>query len=300
MKNGIRQHGLALKRTLLGMLRHPLATLLSLLVIAIAAAFPLVMWLVISSLAGVAGTLPVEPQLTVFLRTSVTAVEIQDLRALQGRDARISKHHYVPKDEALKDMQASSGFGDLLAGLTENPLPDAIVFTAKDNNAQTLEALQKDLGIMPGVEEVQLDSAWARRLERLVALGRAIFDAVVVLLGAALVLITGNTIRMQILTRQDEIEVSKLIGATDAFIRRPFIHFALAQGVLGGLLACAIVWLALMRLNPAVRDLAEAYGQQFQLQLPDWSSIGMVCLATTLLCLMGAWLAVWRHLRRYL
>ena len=300
MKNGIRQHGLAFKRTLLGMFRQPLATLLNLLVIAIAAAFPLVLWLVISSLSTVAGSLPVEPQLTVFLRSSVTLAEIQELRALEGKDARITKHHYVPKEDALKEMQQSSGFGDLLAGLTENPLPDAIIFTAKDNHASMLEALQKELAVMPGVEEVQLDSAWARRLERLVALGRAIFDAVAVLLAAALVLITGNTIRMQILTRQDEIEVSKLIGATDSFIRRPFIHFALAQGVLGGLLACAIVWLALMRLNPAVHDLAEAYGQQFQLQLPGWSSIGMVCMATTLLCLMGAWLAVWRHLRRYL
>ncbi len=300
MKNEFRQHWLAFKRTLAGMLRQPLASLLNLLVIAIAAAFPLALWLLVSSLAGVAGNLPVEPQITVFLRSSATPQEIQGLRELGSRDVRIAKHRFVPKDEALKDMQQSSGFGDLLAGLSQNPLPDAIIFTAKENHAEQLEALQKELAAKSGVEEVQLDSAWARRLERLVALGRAVFQAVVALLATALVLITGNTIRMQILTRQDEIEVSKLIGATDAFIRRPFIHFAAAQGLLGGALACAIVWLALRWLNPAVRDLATAYGQQFELQAPGLLSLGVVCVVTMLLCLVGAWLAVWRHLRRYL
>lgn len=300
MKNTFRQHWQAFQRTLGSMLRHPLASLLNLLVIAIAAAFPLALWLVVHSFANVTGHLPVEPQITVFLRSSVAPAEIKALRELEAHDPRIARHRFVPKDEALKEMQQSTGFGDLLAGLTDNPLPDAIIFTAKENHAEELEALQKELAQKPGVEEVQLDSAWARRLERLVALGRALFDAVAVLLGVALVLVTGNTIRMQILTRQDEIEVAKLIGATDSFIRRPFIHFALAQGLLGGLLSCGIVWLILWRLNPAVRDLAAAYGQQFELATPGLTSIGLVCAATTLLCLAGAWLAVWRHLRRYL
>ncbi|MDR3412492.1 MAG: permease-like cell division protein FtsX [Formivibrio sp.] len=299
MKNEFRQHWYAFKRTLAGMLRHPLTSLLNLLVIAIATAFPLALWLVVASLGDVAGHLPVEPQVTVFLRASVTPGEIQALRALEHSDARIAKHRYVPKEEALKEMQQSSGFGDLLAGLPDNPLPDAIIFTAKENRADQLEALQKELTAKPGVEEVQLDSAWARRLERLISLGRAVFQAVVVLLATALVLITGNTIRMQILTRQEEIEVAKLIGATDSFIRRPFIHFAAAQGLLGGALACAIVWLALRWLNPAVRDLAQAYGQQFELQSPGLMSLGVICAATMCLCLVGSWIAVWRHLRQH-
>lgn len=300
MKNWFRQHWLAFRRTLGSMLRQPLASLLNLLVIAIAAAFPLALWLVLTSLSGVVERMPVEPQLTVFLRSSTSAEEVRALRALDGKDARIARHRYVPKDEALKEMQQSTGLGDLLAGLPENPLPDAIIFTAKNSHAETLEALKKELADKPGVDEVQLDSAWARRLERLVALGRALFDTVAVLLALALVLITGNTIRMQILTRQEEIEVSKLIGASDAFIRRPFIHFAIAQGLLGGLLACGIVALALWRLNPAVSELAAAYGQQFTLPAPNLANIGLVCIATTLLCLLGAWVAVWQHLRKVL
>lgn len=300
MKNGFHQHWLSFKRTLAGMLKRPLTSALNLLVIAIAAAAPLGVWLVVASLSGVVSTLPVEPQITVFMRSSATPDELAALRDLAGKDARIASHRYVPKDDALKQMQQSSGMGDLLAGLSENPLPDAIVLTARDNRAETLEALQKELTVTAGVEEVQLDSAWARRLEKLVALGLAIFQAVVALLAVALVLITGNTIRMQILTRQEEIEVSKLIGATDAFIRRPFMHFALAHGLLGGLLACGIAWLAFWRLNPVVRDLAEAYGQQFQLMLPGWLELLVVCGAVAALCLAGAWLAVRQHLRKLL
>ena len=300
MKNWFRQHWIAFKRTVAGMLRQPATSLLNLLVIAIAAAFPLALWLVISSVSGVVGKMPVEPQITVFLRSSATPGEIKALRDLDGKDARIARHRFVSKEDALQEMQQSTGFGDLLAGLPDNPLPDAIIFTAKGNQAETLEARQKELAAKSGVEESQLDSAWARRLERLVALGRAVFDAVAALLALALVLITGNTIRMQILTRQDEIEVAKLIGATDAFIRRPFIHFAIAQGLFGGLLACGVVALALWRLNPAVNDLATAYGQQFALTVPNALSIGIVCVTTTLLCLLGAWLAVWQHLRKFL
>lgn len=300
MKNGFRQHWQSFRRTLGSMLCQPLASVLNLLVIAIATAFPLALWLVVSSLSGVASNLPVEPQITVFMRASVTPEEIRALRGLEGQDARIATHRFVSKDDALKEMQQSSGMGDLLAGLPENPLPDAIVFTARENRAEILEALQKELSAKPGVDEVQLDSAWARRLERLVALGGAVFQAVVALLAVALVLITGNTIRMQILTRQEEIEVSKLIGATDAFIRRPFMHFAAAQGLLGGLLACAIVWLTLWRLNPVVLDLAVAYGQQFQLLMPGLAEAAIVCLMAMTLCLVGAWLAVRQHLRRFL
>ncbi len=300
MKNGLRQHWLACNLTFAGMLKRPLTSALNLLVIAIAAALPLGVWLLVTSLSGVVSSLPVASQITVFLRASATPNEVKSLRDLAGKDARIATQRYVSKEDALISMQQSSGMGDLLAGLSENPLPDAIVFTASSKRATVLEGLQKELAARPGVEEVQLDSAWARRLEQLVALGRAVFEAIVVLLAVALVLITGNTIRMQILTRQEEIEVSKLIGATDAFIRRPFMHFALAHGLLGGLFACAIAWLVVWRLNPVVHGLATSYGQQFQLLMPGWLEVATVCLSVMALCLVGAWLAVRQHLRRYL
>ncbi|MBE9609127.1 permease-like cell division protein FtsX [Chitinilyticum piscinae] len=299
MKHWFRLHTLALRQTLLGMLRHPLTSLLNLLVIAIAAALPLLLWLVLASLGGVAARMPVEPQLTLFLKNGHDIAATKTLEQDLARRAGMAKVRYVPRDEALKQLEAATGTGELLAGLGENPLPDAFVLTLHGTSAAPVEALQAEMAKHPLVDEVQLDSAWAQRLEKIVALGRSVFDVLAALLALSLLLITGNAIRMQILTRREEIEVARLIGATDAFIRRPFVHFAAVQGVLGGLLACGVVALLLARINPAVSELAQAYGQQFTLQLPDWRVILLVCAATMLLTLSGAWVAVWRHLRQW-
>ncbi|GGP23934.1 permease-like cell division protein FtsX [Silvimonas iriomotensis] len=300
MKHWIRLNWIAFTRTLGSMLRAPLSSLLNLLVIAITAAFPLGFYLLIASAQGVIGQLPVEPQLSVYLRTSAGADAINQLKQHLAGDKRLTRVQFVSKDDALKQMQSSVGGGDLLAGLTDNPLPDTFILTAStDASADSLEALQKELIASSGVEQVQLDSAWARRLQQLIIVGKALLEIVLVLLAVALVLVTGNAIRLQILTRKDEIEVAKLIGATDAFIRRPFVYFAAVQGVLGGLLACGIVWMARTWLNPAVEALAHSYGQQFSLALADWRVVLVTLAVTTLLCLLGASLAVGRHLRQF-
>ncbi|QBC43374.1 permease-like cell division protein FtsX [Iodobacter fluviatilis] len=299
MKHWLRLHGQSLARTLGALVRHPFSSALNLLVIGITAALPLALWLVISSVSSVASQIHIEPQISIFMRDSATKEDLSMLAEQLKKDPRIASSRFIAKDEALKEMQASSGAANLLAGLSENPLPDAFILSSKDGQATKLEALQKDLLTRPGVDEIQLDSAWAHRLERLLALGQTLFEVIVVLLATALALITGNAIRMQILTRKEEIEVARLIGATDAFIRRPFIYFAMVQGLLGGLFACAIVAGILSHLNPAVFELANAYGQKFSLLSPDFSTVVIVCGLCTLLTFIGAWLAVWRHLRQF-
>ncbi|MEJ2792849.1 permease-like cell division protein FtsX [Iodobacter sp. LRB] len=299
MKHWFRLHLQSLARTIGALFRHPFSSALNLLVIGITAALPLALWLIISSLSSVASQIHAEPQISVFMRDTATAEDLAMLKTQLKKDPRIASSRFISKDDALKEMQISSGAANLLAGLSENPLPDAFVLSSKDGQASTLEALQKDLISRPGVEEVQLDSAWAHRLERLLALGQTLFEVIAILLATALTLITGNAIRMQILTRKEEIEVARLIGATDAFIRRPFVYFAMVQGLLGGLLACGIVGSMLSHINPAVSDLATAYGQKFSLQSPDLSTIAIVCGLCTLLTFVGAWLAVWRHLRQF-
>ncbi|WP_375591945.1 permease-like cell division protein FtsX [Chitiniphilus eburneus] len=301
MKHWLRLNRLALVRTFGGMVRHPVNSLLNLLVIAIAASFPFGFYLLLSSVATVTDKMPVEPQLSVFLRATATAAEIGKLKEQLALDERVAQVRYVPRDEALKQLQARVGSADLMAGLTENPLPDAFIVTARlDASPAELEQLRDTLARHSGVEEVQLDSAWAQRLHRLIAFGEVLLQVVVVLLAAALALITGNAIRMQILTRREEIEVSKLIGATDSFIRRPFLYAAAMQGLLGGLAACGIVASALWWLNPAVRDLAATYGEAFTLRMPEPAEIIGVCGITVVLSVAGAWIAVWRHLHRHL
>ncbi|WP_373974172.1 permease-like cell division protein FtsX [Chitinibacter sp. SCUT-21] len=299
MKAWFRSHTLAFTRSVGGLFRQPIGSLLNLLVIGITAAFPLALWLIVSSVAGISKNISVEPQLSVFMLPSAESAQVAALQNKLENDPRLKVVQFVAKDEALKKLQSQFGSADLLAGMTDNPLPDAFILQAKDNSPQALEAIKTELASQTGVEEVQLDSEWAHRLARITELGQNLFEVVLVMLGAALVLITGNAIRMQILTRKDEIEVAKLIGATDAFIRRPFIHSAVVQGIVGGLFAVAIVWGAVAHINPTISALAQSYGQQFALKTPDLLTIIVVCATIALLCLIGALIAVGRHLRQY-
>ncbi|QZA77807.1 permease-like cell division protein FtsX [Deefgea tanakiae] len=299
MKHWFRLHFLALTRTLGNLFRHPVGSMLNLLVIGITAALPLALWVLITSLSSITAQVSVDPQLSIFIRTSASSEEVTALKSTLNADARWEKVEFVPKDIALKNLQANLGTNDLTAGLPENPLPDAFVLLAKDNDPLALEGLKKELASITIVEEVQLDSDWARRLARITDLGQVIFEVVAGLLALALVLITGNAIRMQILTRRDEIEVAKLIGATDSFIRRPFMHAAVVQGALGGGVAVLIVWGLVSYVNPAVIELAHSYGQSVSLLAPDWLTILVVCAATALLCVVGAVFAVARYLYQY-
>lgn len=299
MKAWFRSHTLAFTRSVGGLFRQPIGSLLNLLVIGITAAFPLALWLLVSSLAGISKNISVEPQLSVFMVPSADQAQVAAVQQQLENDSRLKVVQFVAKDEALKQLQSQFGSADLLAGMTENPLPDAFILQAKDQRPESLAALKTELATLTGVEEIQLDSEWAHRLARITELGQNLFEVVLAMLGAALVLITGNSIRMQILTRKDEIEVAKLIGATDAFIRRPFIHSAMVQGIVGGLFAVGMVWGAIAHTNPAIEALAKSYGQQFALKTPDALTIAIVCATISALCLLGALIAVSRHLRQY-
>jgi cell division transport system permease protein len=187
-------------------------------------------------------------------------------------------------------MSTVQGLSDVVGALGRNPLPDAFVVTSKEDIAGELARL-------PGVAHVQADAVWARRLAAAAALVQLGLTLLATLLGAALVAVTFNTIRLQILTQRDEIEVSKLIGATDGFIRRPFYYLGLLQGLAGGIGALAIVGAALGLLNREVRVLAESYGAGFRFGFLSWPEALAVVLCAGLLGFLGAQLSVSRHLR---
>jgi cell division transport system permease protein len=201
---------------------------------------------------------------------------------------------FVPRDEALKELAAVQGMPEVLEALGRNPLPDAFVVTS---DPATLEALAADLAKLAGVAHVQADAAWARRLAALAAIGRLALWLLSAVLGIGLVAVTFNTIRLQILTQREEIEVSKLIGATDGFIRRPFYYLGLLQGLAGGAVALAIVGLGLWLLNHPVGELARSYGSAFRFAfVPAGDALTIVAFAG-LLGWLGAQLSVSRHLR---
>lgn len=294
MRTWLRQHRGALARALRKLAAQRAATLLNALVIGVALSLPAGGYALLANLQGVAQRFSFEPQLSVFLKPEAKRAELEArLRA----DARVAALRFVPRDEALAELRVAEGLADVVAALERNPLPDAFVVRAAGGSAHALEELARALQALPGVANVQVDSAWAERLAALARIGRLALAALATLLATGLVAVTFNTIRLQILTQREEIEVSRLLGATDAFVRRPFFYQGVLQGLAGGLLALVILWAGLWVLNLGVRDLAQAYGSSFELAFLPAGDVLAVALFSALLGWFGALLSVSKYLR---
>jgi cell division transport system permease protein len=267
---------------------------LNALVIGVALSLPAGGYALLEGLRSVAGRIALEPQLSVFLRPEAKRAEADALGAALRKDPRVAQVRFVPREQALKDLAAIQGMPEVLAALGHNPLPDAFVVIPRED---ALEALAADVGKLPGVAQVQADAAWARRLAALAGIARLGLWLLAALLGVGLVAVTFNTIRLQILTQRDEIEVSKLLGATDAFVRRPFYYLGLVQGLLGGVLAIAIVAGGLALVNREVRVLAESYASSFRFSFLPLADAAAIVLFAAALGWLGAHLSVGRHLR---
>jgi len=290
----MRQHREACARALGKLAAQRAATLLNALVIGIALSLPAGGYALLASLQGVAQRFSFEPQLSMFLKPGAKRAELEArLRA----DRRVAQLRFVPREEALKELRAAEGLADVIAALEQNPLPDAFVLHAAASGNGSLAAFAGELRALPGVAQVQVDSAWAQRLGALARIGRLALAALAALLAVGLAAVTFNTIRLQILTQREEIEVSQLLGATDAFVRRPFFYLGFLQGVAGGVLALGILWVCLATLNPGVRELAQTYGSSFQLAfLSRLDAVGLVAFSAVL-GWVGAILSVSKYLR---
>jgi cell division transport system permease protein len=267
---------------------------LNALVIGIAVSLPAGGYALLESLRAVSGRVTLEPQISVFLRPEAKRADAEALGRTLRANPRIVKVRFVAREETLKELGAIDGMSEVIASLGRNPLPDAFVVTTRE---EALEPVAAELSRLPGVAHVQADALWARRLAALERLGRLGIALLAVLLGSGLVAVTFNTIRLQILTRREEIEVSKLIGATDGFIRRPFYWFGLLQGLAGGALALGIVAVLLTMLNSEVRPLAESYGSGFRFGFLSAEGVAAVLALAAALGWLGAHLSVSRHLR---
>lgn len=288
-------HGRALAQALGRLAGQPLGTLLSALVVGIALSLPAGGYLLLDNVAtlvrGVSGT----PEISVFLKPAAGAAEVAAVEKRLRAEATLASYRYVPRDEALKQLERS-GLGDVLGGLAANPLPDAFIVAPRGEDPALFERLAAEIKSWPAVAHVQLDSAWVKRLHALLGLGRSAVLLLAALLGFALVIVTFNTIRLQIMTQRHEIEVSRLLGATDPFIRRPFYWFGSLQGALGGLVALGTVWLGVHALAGPVTALAESYGAVFALTGPGAVESAVIVAFAALLGWLGAAISVRRHL----
>ena len=285
-----------LRESLARLVRQPAASGLNVMVIGIALSLPAGFYLGLNNLQTFSRQLSSDPQVSIFMAIDAGAAEVAAVEQRLKSNPEISRVEFITRDQALARLKRSAGLSDVLANLGRNPLPDAFVVTARSNDPATLEALHDQARQWPKVEHVQVDAEWARRLNAALNVGRMLVILLAVLLAVALVAVTFNTIRLQILTRRDEIEVSRLIGATNPFIRRPFLYFGALQGLAGGFAAWVILASAVLVLNIQLADLTGLYGTLFKLEWPDLGYTTTLLVFSAALGWLGAWLSVSRHL----
>ena len=294
--NGLSQHIRALFATLQRISASPLSSLLNILVIGIALSLPAGLYVLLHSAQNLTRQISSTPQISVFLRVDASQGEVLRIGNELRQHNAIEEIKFVSRDQALQQIKQSLGLADVVDSLSQNPLPDAYVIHPKNPDPKALETLRDELRHWPKIEYVQLDSEWAYKLQAVLKFGHVAVLILAVLLGIALIAVTFNTIRLQILTRRDEIEVAALIGATPAFIRRPFLYFGFIQGLLGALTAWLIINGSLWLLNWKLDAVSQFYSSQFMLQpLSGNDSLGLLLLSAGLGGL-GAWLSVRQHL----
>ncbi|MEJ2059465.1 MAG: permease-like cell division protein FtsX [Gammaproteobacteria bacterium] len=279
--------------------RAPFASLMTVAVLGIALALPSVLYLAIKNLQGVSSGWDRSANISLYLKMETSAAQAQSLaQQLEGWPG-VAQARYISRDQALAEFKKTSGFTAALDALPDNPLPAVVVVTPTLDHSQpaALSGLLFELRKQPQVAQAQLDLRWVQRLFAIMDIARRAVLVLAWLLGLAALLVVGNTIRLDIQNRREEIEVAKLIGATDAFIRRPFLYGGLWYGLLGGMLGLLIVGLVMGALGGPISHLASLYNSSFRLGGLNGGLVLQLLALSALLGLAGSWLSVWRHLR---
>ena len=298
MKAWLISHRQACVRALRRLIAQPTVTLLSVLVIGIAITLPLGLYVAFANVSAAASRVNTEPNVNVYVALTASETDTRELERKLKSLANVERVRFISREVALKEMQRVANLAELLASLETNPLPHAFSIRPKTSDPAALAELRKDIGTLPKVDTIAMDFEWAQKLKRFATFAERIVLLLGILLAAAVVFVTGNTIRLQILTQKDEIEVSRLIGATRRFIRRPFLYFGAIQGLLAGLVAALAVVSFIWWAGAEVRALTASYGSDFSLQAPSLQQSLSVIVISALLGWLGAFLSVWMYLRR--
>jgi cell division transport system permease protein len=291
------QHQQPLKLVIGRMRNNLMATLLMFCVIGVTLCLPAILYTVVDNLSRLTGGVESKPQISLFLK--LDASNKTEIEAQLRKHADVASFEFVSKDDAWSKMQQDKNTADAAASLEKNPLPDAFYITPKNISPDNIGHLQEEMQKWNGVELAQVDANWVKRLDTILKLGKKAVFVLVVLLGFALITVIGNTIRLQIMTQREEIEVSKLIGATNPFIRRPFLYAGVLYGLGGGLAALIILTFVTMLFNFSVTEIADLYASNFRLQLPSGLSILVLLVSATGLGWLGSYFAVNRTLAQF-
>jgi cell division transport system permease protein len=279
--------------------RSPVSTLLTLLVIALALALPASLRLLVTNAQAATGNFSNAIELSVYFKPDVPLAKAQQLADAARERHDVAEVTLISAEQGLEDFRTYSGFGDALAALKENPLPHVLHVRprATASSASALEALRGYFRAWPEVDLVQVDSQWVQRFNAILEVLRQLLLIAAGLLGLGVIAVIGNTIRLEIAGRRAEVEVIKLVGGSNSFVRRPFLYTGLLYGLGGALLAWGIIALAIYLLGESVANLARLYGSRFEVHGPTPAEIGTLLGAGAALGWIGAWISAARHLR---
>ncbi len=303
MNNWLNQHIQAIKLVLARMRNNILPTFMITLVIAVAMCIPALFYMGVDHLSKLTNHMQDETEISLFLKVDADVDAVSEINAELAKNDAIKKFHLISKDQAWDELKSKSSTKNMnseidskIIQLEKNPLPDAFFIQAKSTDPTALETLKNELAKIPGVDKALLNTEWAKRLSTILSLGTKIILFIAALLALALLVIIGNTVRMQILTQKDEIIVSKLIGATTSFIRMPFLYAGMLYGLLGGLLAIVILTIIVQLYNQSVVQLSNLYNSDFSLNWFNLSLFISIIITSVFVGWLGSYLAVTRSI----
>lgn len=291
----------ALHGSLSDMWRQPLATLLTVMVIAISLTLPSVCYMVWKNVNQAAEQWYPAPQLTVYLSKTLDDDAAENVVAQLKKEDGVDKVNYLSREEAMGEFRNWSGFGGAMDMLEQNPLPAVAIITPKMTfqSNDTMNNLRDRVAKVQGVDEVKMDDSWFARLAALTGLVGQVAAMIGILMIVAVFLVIGNSVRLSIFARRDTINVQKLIGATDGFILRPFLYGGALLGFAGALLSLILSEVLVFRLETVVTQVAAVFGTTFNLTGLAWDESLLLLLVSAMIGWIAAWLATVQHLRRF-
>ncbi|WP_371928803.1 permease-like cell division protein FtsX [Methylomonas aurea] len=280
--------------------RTPFTSAMTVLVLAIAVSLASSFYIVVANVEQLTGNLESSNQMSLFLHEGITDAAGQKLMEQLQQNPSVAEVKYISKKQALEEFKANSGFSDALNALERNPLPSVIQVLPRNalEHSEDIEKLMADFKQLPQVEFVQVDMQWVARLQTIMLIASRGVLLVSLLLGFAVTFITGNTIRLELQNRQDEVFISKLVGATHAFIQRPFLYTGFWLGFISGFLGWLIVTVMLLILESPVEKLSTLYNSSFELLFLSFSEFLLLLMISAALAVLGSWAVLHYQLRQ--
>ncbi len=294
----LHQHASALRLALRRLIRSPFANLLGVLVIAFALSLPAGLYRLINAAAALGHNALPEPRLTLYMAPDADSTAVRAVWDALAMHSEVLEFRYISSADALAELKANPALADVVGTLDRNPLPHTFIVRARDTSPTGLESLRKMAAGWDKVERVQMDGEWAKRLAALLEFLRRSTHGLAVALAVALVFIVFNTVRQQVLSARDEIEVSHLIGATPRYIRRPFLYSGLLQGLMGAVLAYLLLQLGSSLFNKEIEPLSALFSLDLQLRPPTLDECLLLGLVALVLSWSAAYLSVSLTLKR--